>query len=198
MNVPSGILAVAMLLAFSASDADVRHRVTVVRAHTSDEIVAAILNANSSGRPTIIRVARGNYRSTQRFDFESGSSRFPPVTGEVSIEGRDAEDTEFDAAGLRAFIVAPGGRLALNGITISRGFAECNVDQCGTDGGGAVLNMEGVLWIEHYVFSRNESFASGGLGSALGGAILSVRGHVHVEDTTIENNSSLSAGGGWP
>jgi len=191
MHTTSRIFAVT-LLAFASATASAGHRATVVRAHTVDEIVAAMQKANSTGRPTIIRVARGHYRPTLGFSSPGlGSSRFPAVTGTIAIEGHDVDDTDFTLDGGRAFLVAPGGRLTLSDIAVTGGSGSCD-EMCSYNGGGAVLNAEGVLWIERSEFSRNFAPADD---VASGGAILSVRGHLHVEDTTIERNAASIGGG---
>ena len=181
-----------------SEDARSRHRTKVVHARTASEIIAAMLAANSSGQPTVIRLAAGVYRSTESFESEYGRSWFPPVSGAISIEGRRADDTVFDSAGLlgRAFTIVPGGRLVLDGVTITGGAAECGSPDCSRSGGGAVLNVEGALWIERSVLSGNAAFEFSGRPEAIGGAVLSVGGYLHIEDTTVEGNESLSLGGG--
>jgi hypothetical protein len=183
-------------LASLSAHAEGTNRNHAVYARTAEQISAAILQANNSGRPTIIRVARNTYEPTTSFDSDFGASRFPPVTGVVLITGHSANDTVFKTGGLRGFTVLAGGHLALLNLTIREGAAICSSQDCEERGGGAVLNREGVLWIERCVLSNNVAFHSEGTQAGHGGAILSVRGRLDVIDSTVENNTSLAGGGG--
>ena len=200
---PLSRFVVTALLSIASSVVSAGQRVAVVRANTYERIVAAMLQANSSGRETIIRVAPGTYLLTQRFGEPGSESGLPVVTGQIAIEGRGVASTVFKGSGTfdetasRLFTVAAGGRLLLSGATLESGIARCPDEPCRERGGGAVLNQAGTVWIEDCELHNNiSSDFAGGNNVTYGGAILSLRGHLHVENSTIDGNRAGKAGGG--
>jgi hypothetical protein len=170
-----------------------------VHASTSDEIIAAMVSASGSGRPTIIKVAPGHYTFTQAFGSEFGSSVFPPVTTTIFIVGQNAADTIFDGQGngLRFFTVLSSGKLVVRNATLTGGFALCGQDQdCVSGGGGAVTNVGGVLWFESSVVAGNVAISLDGFSAPEGGGIVSVNGDLHLVDTKVEGNVAFANGGG--
>jgi len=169
-----------------------------VQAGTPDEIVSAILGANTSGRTTEIHVAPGDYQFAEWFDSADGPSFLPPITGTVLLIGEKADTTRFINNGSRfaRFInVRENGILQVSGISLTGGFADCFYNVCsGTHGGGgAALNSGGLLWFEDSVLSGNRA---GTADKTLGGAILSTGGHLHVGNTMVSGNVATRIGGG--
>jgi hypothetical protein len=184
------------------------HGLVTVQARTPEEIVSAILDANSSGRTTVIHVTPGDYLFTVTFDSTDGPSLLPPITGTVLLVGKKSDTTRFttDAShGVFApFInVRENGILKVQGISFIGAIGGDAAPVCDSPdelpsrcahGGGAALNAGGLLWFEDSVLSGNQAFNFGF--DAFGGAILSRAGHLHVDSTTVTGNTSTIRGGG--
>jgi len=178
------------------------HGIDTVQAHTAEDIVNAILSANTSGKTTVIHVEPGEYAFAESFDADGGPSLLPPITGTVLLLGKRADTTRFINSGqLARFInVRENGILQVRGISFSGGvkWVDCQSSpdspQPCPHGGGAALNAGGLLWFEDSVLSGNTTFEYDR--EALGGAILSTGGHLHVANTTISGNRAQRVGGG--
>jgi hypothetical protein len=99
-----------------------------IHARTEDQIVNAVLAANASGKPTIIKVAPGQYHFDTVFNSEAGPSRLPPVTGKILILARDPSNTVFQSGEIgwgRLVTVVEGGRLIVQNIALTGGFLLC-------------------------------------------------------------------------
>ena len=177
----------------------------IVQASTPQEIINAILGANSSGRTTEIQVAPGDYQFIETFDSDDGPGFLPPITGTVLLIGKKPDTTRFirnDGALIARFInVRENGTLNVRGISLIGGFGGLGCDSSSPqppsscpDGGGAALNAGGVLRFEDSVLSGNEAFNFGQ--TSFGGAILSTSGHLDVTNTTVSGNRSTRIGGG--
>jgi hypothetical protein len=170
-----------------------------VHAATEQQIVDAMLAANSSGQPTIIKVAPGQYQFTHTFDSEFGPSALPPVTTIIVIEGRDATNTRFEpsSSGKRAFTVLSHASLVLRNLSMTRWNYLCDPEHgCGDSlAGSAAANFGGLLWIEHCLIFGNSSGHTEGQEST-GGALVSKNGYFHIGDSEVTDNSSAIQGGG--
>jgi hypothetical protein len=173
----------------------------VVRANTPDQIVSAILAANSTDQSTVIRVAPGTYRFGASFDSEFGPSVLPPIKAHVFLYGEPGSDPattvltrSSGVSGARMITVVPGGRLVVRNMTITGGAAD-EFTAGLANGGGAAGNFGGFLRFEDCAISRN---TSGGFEGpvAAGGAILSVDGRLELERTTVSDNFVFNVGGG--
>jgi hypothetical protein len=181
----------AISLAFgSGAYGDAARHAAQVRASTSEEIVNAILAANSSRIPTVIKIAPGHYRFGKSFGSEWGPSVLPPIKTTISLIGHDAATTEIGGAlpggaGARVLTVLAGGRLSVRGLTLTGGNAGTFEREGRAIGGGAVGNFGGVVFLDDCIATRNLAAAEIG---ADGGAILNMDGHLVIEHTTFEEN----------
>ena len=173
------------------------HGVTTLKVRTGDELVAAVLAANNSGKPTVIQLAPGTYDLAQTFASEYGTSVLPPVTGTILILGRNADTTRLVAAfpSGRFATVLPTGNLLMRGVTLAGGSDICELEFCDERGGGAALNAGGILWFEDCVLTGNAAYEING-NFGFGGAILNRAGHLHIGNSTISDNVSILYGGG--
>jgi hypothetical protein len=179
---------------------------TTFRVSTTDQLIWAMKRAEQSDEPTAISVAPGHYLFTQVFNSSYGGSALPNVTKTILIVGADPATTIFDLGGLyeflpRFFTVLSSGNLELRNLTLTGagGTGACDPfssQDCSDQGGGAILNIRGVLTIINCVLSGNKTSSGPGFGGLDGGAILSVSGILTIDDTTIEGNGAEGYGGG--
>jgi hypothetical protein len=157
-------------------------------ATTSNELVDAILAANSSSGPTVIKVAAGHYQLLERFDSDSGPSGLPPITSTITLigTGTDPATTILKSGVGRILTVVSGGRLIVRNMTLTGSGADID-NTLPDNGGGAAANFAGFLRFDHCVVSQNVAFGDSGFPE--GGAIISVDGRLELEATTVENNS---------
>ena len=176
-----------------------------IHARTEAEIINAVFAANASGRPTIIKVAPGQYHFNTTFDSAIGPSLLPPITGRVLILARNPENTVFQGGEVvgRILTVLEEGRLIVQNVSLSGGFVLCTRGPfgpqpvCEPNAGAAAANIGGVLWLVNCFVSGNSSVASGDTGQSLrGGAILSANGILRLENTTVTGNQVTGSGGG--
>jgi hypothetical protein len=110
----------------------------------------------------------------------------------LTLVGAGAGQTTIDASGLgdRAFQVAPGAGLHLEGLTITGGYANNGVPNDGTLGrtGGGILNDQGTLTLDHVDVSQNSA-------PEIGGGIYNADGQATITNSTIESNSAPTGGG---
>ena len=168
-----------------------------VRVASSDQLIAAITAANTSGRHTTIHVAPGTYQFTQQFASSNGASVLPPITGSIRIVGDDPATTILDGSqgALRAFTVLQGAHLLVRNLTLQNFIDYCNYDDCDINGGGAFENVGGNLRIEHSVLNGNGVYEIDGA-QTFGGHIYSLSGRVEIESSTLNNGFALDTGGG--
>ncbi len=170
------------------------HGPATVRVRTSDELISAMIAANASGRPTIIKIAPGTYQFTSMFANERGASWLPPVSGTMALVAHDPSQTILsgNAELARLLTVTASGALLVRGVTLTQGHAFCiEGELCGESGGGAALNAGGILWLEDCVIDQNNAFPF-----TFGGGIVSTAGHLFVSNTEVTRNSGTSSGGG--
>jgi hypothetical protein len=192
---------VAMLLFLAITAApqvgDTKDKARWVHARTADEVVNAFVSANTSGVPTVIRLAPGDYTFSSSFDSGRGATTLPPVSTTIILMGRRAEKTRFfGASEARIFTVLSAGRLFVSELTLIGGASFCVEDACPTPGGGAAANFGGVLSFEHCVLEGNRTHSAEGNTYLLGGAILSGQGHLRLEHTIVTGNYARGRGGG--
>ncbi len=175
-----------------------------VRVRTTAQLIAAMLAAERSHESTEISVSPGHYLFPQVFNSIYGGSALPNVTTQILIVGADPATTIFDLTNgafflPRFFTVLPSGNLALRGLTLTgaggAGACEDTSQDCNDMGGGAVLNIRGVVTITNCVLSGNKT-NNGEIFGLDGGAIESVSGILTIDDSTIEGNSAEGFGGG--
>ena len=180
-----------------------------VRVATTDGLIAAMLEAERTHESTEISVAPGHYLFTQVFNSTYGGNALPNVTTEILIVGEDPTTTIFDLGGRdlfvpRFFTVLPTGNLELRNLTLtgagSYGACQGSPEDCEDMGGGAVLNIHGVLTIKSSILSGNQTYSGEANGAEFdqldGGAIESVGGILTIVDSTIEGNYAEGSGGG--
>jgi hypothetical protein len=145
----------------------------------------AVLSANlaDTSSPQIIHLGPGTYNLTIASNASGqGSSGGLYVTApNLIIEGAGLGQTIINASGLggRAFDVASGANLTLEGVTVTGGSAGQNQDA------GAILNS-GTVTIDNSSISGN---------SALVGGAIENDGTLTIDDSTISDNTSNEAGG---
>jgi len=171
-----------------------------VHASTTDQVIAAIIAANTSNRPTVIHVAPCTYVFNQTFGSDFGSSVLPPITTTILVIGKDAATTIFDGQGGatfngRAFTVLEGGHLLVRHLTLQNFLLFCFLlDDCAFTGGAALENAGGDVRVESSVVSGNSMQMELGFGT-LGGGIFNQSGRMEIEHTTVTHNSNISVGG---
>jgi hypothetical protein len=174
------------------------------RVSTTEQLIAAVLAAERTHQSTQISVSPGRYRFTQVFNSIYGGSALPNVTTQILIVGADPATTIFDLTSdvfflPRFFTVLPSGNLQLRNLTLmgAGGAGACDdpSQDCSDMGGGAILNIRGVVTITNCVLSGNKA-NNGELFGLDGGAIESVSGILTIDDSTIEGNHAEGFGGG--
>jgi hypothetical protein len=169
-----------------------------LRAGNANELVNAMISADKSRQPAVIRLAAGHYDFTRIFSSPYGPSLLPAVTTPIEIIGHGADTTILNANGLEArfFTVFRAGSLSLTGVTLTSGVSICSASKCSTEGGGAAENVGGVLQFHDCVLTLNFAREEQGSEPALGGAVLSLDGDLLIERTSIIRNFIIGHGGG--
>lgn len=145
---------------------------------------------------------------------ELGANGLPWIGTEITIEGRGSKITR-DGTGsdLRFFAVGPNGDLALSDLHLTGGSAAAvgggailvdrgklyfddgiigysdSLPNSGSTGGGAIMNLGGLVELRSLRLAHNES-------QNLGGAIYSEDGFLSITLSTIANNKARYSGGG--
>jgi hypothetical protein len=164
---------------------------------TVSQLIQAINTANKTKQQTHITVAPGHYVFSQTFNSNYGPSALPTINATILLVGADAATTIFDASQMqgRILTVLPAGNLLVRNITLTGGTA-CIPENCDLQGGGAALNVRGVLTFAECVITGNNTLQDGGSMDALGGGILSVGGILTLEQTTVTGNGVVGDGAG--
>ena len=170
-------------------------------------LIAAINAANSSGGGRI-NLERGcTYTLTAPDNLGPvGANGLPVIKTTIAINasGHENEDAAIEGdnsvttiagnASFRIFEVdgpgptvpAPGGNLTLNRLTITKGAAPL---------GGGILNLEGVVTLNHSRVTGNTGFGGGG-GIASGTGNTGPLGTITLNSSQVDANTALSGGGG--
>ncbi|MFL6601761.1 MAG: choice-of-anchor Q domain-containing protein [Steroidobacteraceae bacterium] len=167
-----------------------------LRAGNANELVNAMIIADKSRQPAVIRLAPGHYDFNRLFSSPYGPSVLPAVTTPIEIIGHGAANTIFQThlAG-RFFTIFRAGSVSLTGVTLSSGTSICSGSKCSTQGGGAAVNVGGILQFHDCVLTENIAFEEEG-GPTLGGAILNLDGDLLIERTSIVGNRVIGYGAG--
>ncbi len=172
---------------------------------------AAIMEANALPGADTIVLGAGIYRfNLPGFGEDAAATGDLDITGDLTIQGADAETTFIDAVMMdRVFDVRPGATLVLVNVTVTGG-AETDLSP-----GGAVRNDGGNLTITNSHIQRNASNEGGGIYNSLGtltitgseltenaavdggngGAIFNNGGTVNIVASSVYFNSAENAGG---
>lgn len=168
------------------------------------ELINAINLANEAGQGTLLLDPDCTYTITEGQD----GSGLPPITGRITILGRDATIVRAaNSESFRIFTVENGGVLNLDdtrvaggqtdtdggGILVEAGgiaaLRDCTVDtNRAEDFGGGIANY-GVITVARSTFDGNEADRRGGGVANFGSATV-------ARSTTFENNSGANGGGG--
>jgi hypothetical protein len=191
-----GLFVIVMAAAGLQGSASASSDLVVLRATTVDELITDITSANSSGKPTLIRVTPGHYTFSRTFNSDWGPSALPVIRSPVEIIGESPSGTILDAGQVpaRTFTVTRTGRLWLENITISGGIAFCNGD-CTKDGGGAIVSQGNVSTYNTVITGAAAGPSLQGPAFTYGGAILIIGGYLDLKKTTLAGNSSEGNGG---
>lgn len=121
-------------------------------------------------------------------DPELGASALV-ITTDVTIDGSGVPhlvvSPDANAAPMRLFRIAPGGKLTLRNLTVSGGSAHL---------GGAIYN-EGTLVLDHATLSNNIATAPDTATAGLGGAIYNAGGSATLTGSHLETNTAADASG---
>lgn len=168
-----------------------------LRASNAHELVNAMIIADRSRQPAVIRLAPGHYAFDRVFSSPYGASALPPVTTQIEIIGHGADFEVLDASAVAArfFTIFRAGSVSLTGVTLRSGISICSGLKCATQGGGAVENVGGTLQFHDCVLTDNDAREEEG-GPSLGGAVLSLDGDVLIERTSIVANHVTGYGAG--
>jgi hypothetical protein len=168
-----------------------------VSVSTSEQLVSAVQNANTSGVPTVIKLSPGQYQFATGFEITGGFSALPPITGTVTLVGKDSATTVLDGqGGKRLVTVESTGHVTVKNLTLTNGRVTAPVSSLFTVGGGAVANYGGFLRLENSVISNSRTSADEGVGVSVGGGVASFGGRLVMRDTTVTGNITLGAGPG--
>ncbi|GIH19217.1 right-handed parallel beta-helix repeat-containing protein [Rugosimonospora africana] len=163
----------------------------------ADQLIAAIVSANANGGAQLTLTPRCTYTLTTN----QGADGLPIITQPITINGQDATITRAaSATNFRILNVGVGGRLTLNNLTITGGFAP---DSPG--GGGILVQAGGQATLHNTTVTRNQSTSDGG-GIANYG-ITAVLGDDNGKDSKttsataqslsrVSNNNAQDLGGG--
>jgi diadenosine tetraphosphatase ApaH/serine/threonine PP2A family protein phosphatase len=156
---------------------------------TVNELITALLNAQTATAPVTLTLTASNYDlstwiGTRDARFGTGTlvAGLPHITKNVTIVAASSASTiTRTGAKLRHFYVAAGASLTLTSIQLTNG----DVDLLDS-GGGAIYN-EGILTVRHCRFRTNKS--------NYGGAILNFRGRTDIFNCLVEDNQADWGGG---
>jgi hypothetical protein len=120
----------------------------------ADQLIAAIVRANTSGGARLTLTARCTYTLTAT----QGIDGLPVITQPISIDGQGATIVRAaGAANFRILNVGTGGNLTLQNLTITGGFAP------GAPGGGGILiQAGGQATLRNTAVTGNQSAGDGG------------------------------------
>ncbi|WP_203922673.1 right-handed parallel beta-helix repeat-containing protein [Rugosimonospora africana] len=151
----------------------------------ADQLIAAIVRANANGGAQLTLTPRCTYTLTTN----QGADGLPIITQPITINGQDATITRAaSATNFRILNVGVGGRLTLNNLTITGGFAP---DSPG--GGGILVQAGGRATLYDTTVTHNQSTTNGG-GIANYG-IAAVLGDGHGGGKVANNSTPVSGGG---
>src|SRR5262245_26992888 len=138
----------------------------------------AVLDANGKlGSDTIVfaKGVNGTITLTSGELLISGSVTINgPGAAQLSVSGNDSS---------RVFDMTSGLNVAINGLTITHGFA--------LDQGGGILNQGSTLALSADVLSQNVVLGSSATDSARGGGLRSLDGDLTITGCTITSNQAL-------
>jgi hypothetical protein len=171
-------------------------------------LIAAITEANASGKKNAIQLQVGTYTLIAVNNNNQGPNGLPMITSRLTIHGAGPDLTiverSVNAPPFRLIDVAATGDLTLDGLTLRGGNAPSE--------GGGIWNA-GTLILTQLHLMSNEAFLGGGLRSAGGNVLITHSlitdndvghqgGGLYVEDntisiahTTIANNTAGDGGG---
>jgi hypothetical protein len=169
-----------------------------LRASNAHELVNAMIIADRSRQPAVIRLAPGHYAFDRVFSSPYGASALPPVTTQIEIIGHGADFEVLDASAVAArfFTIFRAGSLSLTGVTLKFGSSICSASKCSTQGGGAAQNVGGILQFHDCLLTENVAREENGSELTLGGAVLNLDGDLLIERTSIISNGVIGYGGG--
>jgi hypothetical protein len=128
-----------------------------------DELIDAILTANSNGEADTLNLAAGcTYILTFAYHEANGPTGLPSITSAIAIQGNEAtiERTDLSPA-FRIFHVAAWGSLTLNELTVSNGYAAGSGPDDTKRYGGGIYNA-GATTLTHSTVSGNLAYKDGG------------------------------------
>ncbi|MFN8357658.1 MAG: choice-of-anchor Q domain-containing protein [Spirosomataceae bacterium] len=132
------------------------------------ELITAITTANADPDATTIELQCGTYSYSTANNWEYGPNALPPITSDITIEGKGAVLTSTATVRLRFFYVSGGlsgltaGKLTLRDLTLQNGKQKGGDSYWGGGGagmGGAIFN-QGDLTLERVTLANNS--ATGG------------------------------------
>ena len=185
-------------------------------------LVAAINAANAGGGGTINLAPGCTYSLTSANNMTAGANGLPVITSPITING-SGTTIAGNNSNFRIILIAgaAGGRLTLNGITVTGGNA--SGQQPPASFGGGIFNFAGTLTLNQSVVTGNMAAGAGGgiasgtmgpgPGATLtlnnsevswntvppsgmgGGGILNISGTLNINNSTIDHNSGSGGGG---
>ena len=158
-------------------------------------LVAAIAAANSSGGGTVNLAQGCTYTLTAVNNSNPsnpivGANGLPVITTPVTVNGfKTTIARDSSAPAFRLFEVdGPGGALTLQGLTLTGGSSPA---------GGALLNAEGAVTLNHSrVTGNTAAMGGGGLASGVINSDLGPIGTLTLNFSQVDHNTALSGGGG--
>ena len=129
-------LVLSTVLALMASTAAAVSK-GVVNVHDTDELIEALLVAQTRTKGTVIRVHAGVYNMLTAFEGAQGASGFPEIRTTVTLigDGPTATILQGGFVEVRHFSVVPGGQLHLQKLSLKEGHREARYASAG---GGSI------------------------------------------------------------
>jgi hypothetical protein len=191
------VLALAGVFLLTPRDTNAHNRAVELQVSTPEQLISAVQNANSSGVPTIIKLAPGNYQFATAFETADGPTALPPMTGKISLVGKNKSTTILDGELTKRLIaVQSAGHVTVKNLTLTRGRVSSPVSSVFTGGGGGAANFGGTLVLENAILSESLSLADEGNAVTSGGGVVSFGGHLILRNADVTGNWVLGAGAG--
>ena len=160
-------------------------------------LVAAFAAANSGGGATIKLDHGCTYLLTTANNAGPlGANGLPVVTTTIVVKGNDATIAGNSTTFRLIQVNGPNGNLTLDHLTLTGGAAVSQVTPPAS-AGGALLNNEGTVEIDHSVVTGNLAGAGGGLASgSVKEQTTGQAGSLTVDHSVVSNNTAFGGGAG--
>lgn len=161
-----------ILLAGAVQTATAAHVIDIAD-RDADALAAAIHHANQSRQATTIRLAEGGLYTLMTASDEQRELGLPAITGDITIQGNDADLRRYSAEDFALLGVADGGKLKLERLTLAEGSRGALVNR-------GELELDRVRVVDNVAKDVH--------------AIVENYGHMHIRDSEISYNQIAGTG----